>query len=70
MKKNEKGYGGGGGGGVICMLTYFWGLEYFQGGLSNFRGGLRNFWGIKKFFWGGVGLNKFGGFEKFSGEEG
>ena len=35
MKKNEKGYGGGG----CYLLTYFWGLEYFQGGLSNFRGG-------------------------------
>ena len=33
------------GGGGCYLLTYFLGLEYFQGGLSNFRGGLKNFWG-------------------------
>ena len=32
-------------GGGCYLLTYFWGLEYFQRELSNFRGGLRNFWG-------------------------
>ena len=70
MKKNKKGCGGGGG---CYLLTYFWGLEYFQGGLSIFRGGLRNFFwgGVEKFFFlgGGVLLKIFGGFEKFSGKE-
>ena len=45
----------GGGGGGCYLLTYFWGLEYFQGGLSNFRGG----WEI--FLGGGGGWEISGG---------
>ena len=39
-----------GGGGGCYLLTYFWGLKYFQRGLSNFRGGAKKFLGGLKNF--------------------
>ena len=44
------------------LLTYFWGLRYFQGGVEKFLGWVENFsgGGLRNFRGGGV-ENFFGG---------